>query len=324
MAVNVSGGTPPSGLAFTGSDPPSVARFNRKCNLIGSGLEILAFPNPAAGMVANCIADGGGMKAGTTYVFDGQLWQPRSMVRHTHVQDLDEDGGPLSEIIMKNVAHLCWVNKSVVTDVDFLPALSGEASITFDSNVSWGVIFSTGPTTSGMANGHHSPGPAVDLGLARSKFVWAGFMTDNKMVGARVGCGMESLYEQIDSWDKYGMEMCDSIGQPRNWDLVCANSTARTAVTTSENVQVSDNFRGYIMMQLPALYVKLFMSKMDGTQTLLATKTTNVPNGQTVGNQHRTCQFGIITYENTDKQLGLLGFQLVAQFGDPRWETIIE
>lgn len=290
----------------------SPARFNRKTNTHLTGAEIAALSPTYPNQKVVCTATGSGFTVDTEYLRNSAntAWIGGSGGVHLHDASTDAAGGLLSDILYANTAKVLWEHIPTPTAGQFkVEASSGTASDA--TNIAHLTL------NSGAANGNWVHVSRVGVGVSFAspqRFLARLFVSHNVNVTARVGVCAERVEATGDSIRKYGLEVCDSAGTPRNWDVFTADGTTRTATVSTEDVaQVSA--RAYRLDFAVATNVKFFV---NGSGTANVTKSTNVPaSGTVVGS--RNIGAGIRNNTTVARTMSLSGMAFVGVPATTAW-----
>jgi hypothetical protein len=291
----------------------SQAKMNLKCNLVGTGDQILA-KSPGSlqvGMIASVTADsaGGSLKAGI-HKWDGTSWVSPQGGIHTHASA--SDGGSFQNMLLSAIQNIWFANHESVTVDMFKTTGTGATYSNVVSDTNTYVEISTGTTTDNAGNLRY--GGLIYTFTQPSAFVTrvqlASATTNSQ---ARVGMNMEGADYITDNKPKYGFEGCASCNSS-SMSIVSADGTNRSKNTTStDNYSVIGN---YMMKLDPGINVKY--RKENGT---IITKTGNIPSTGICDRSNAWITGIQVTGGGATKSLRLAGFKAIATIGET-WPTI--
>lgn len=258
-----------------------------------------------------CTLTEAGFTVDTAYLRNtaNTAWIGLSGGKHLHDADTEKAGGFLSDVFVANINKAFLINCLNPSAGDFHKETANGATIA-DDPTGGRVAFSTG-TTNGAYG--HAGKSGVKLSFDKnSKFMIKAYATANVFLSARMGVAMENVNASPDNLRKYGIEVCDSAGTPRNYDVISADGTNRSALATTEDTSQSSP-KAYVLEYTVAQDVKFYANGV-----LRVTKTTNVPaNSRSSGIYNVGA--GIKTNNATGKNLYLYGIALAGVVNDDVW-----
>jgi hypothetical protein len=298
---------------------PSPSRLTRmtKISLPGAGggtnksLSTLTptYPN----MMVTCTDSGGGFVKDQTYIrsSDNTKWIGIAGGTHLHNTDTESGGGLLTDIMMANQTKIFQIHKINPVATDF--SKEGSSSATATDIISAGRLDLTTGTTTGnwvhMSNG----GVRLSYGF-ESRFLFKGnveYAGTNSNLTSYIGVGVAAVNSSTNQL-QYGIQVCDSAGIERNWEMVQANGTTKGVVATTERVNQGSP-RGYKLKYTPGFGTQFWVNgvlNQTNTQAVVAS-------GINLG--VRNISFGIRTNNSTTKTLHVYGVSLFGTIGDQQW-----
>lgn len=300
-----------SGGYFALEDFFSPARFNRKTNTHLTGSQIASLNPTYPNQLVVCTLTEAGFTADTAYLRNtaNTAWIGLTAGRHKHDADNETSGGLFSDILHANVNKAFWINCINPAAGEFQKETANGGSIA-DEPTAGRIGITTGTTNGGYG---HLGKSGVKMNFARnSKFMFKGYATVNTFLSVRLGVAMENVNSGLDVLRKYGLEACDSAGVARNYDVISADGTTRSAVASTEDVSQS-SAKAYVLEHVTAQDVKFYSNNV-----LMVTKTTNVPASSRTGGIYNAGA-GIKTNNVSTKNLYLYGIALAGAVSDEVW-----
>ena len=310
----------PGGLV-AGGGLPSPAVFNLKLNIIGTGTAIAAISSGSLldGMLASCTADGGGLSGGIVYQRLGGSWIPVSMTQHDHSADTPAAGGRYLEVILNGGKEVVDFNIINATHNQFMLGGFWSSTGTPVTDINDTGVDALAPfvqISSSAVSGSWAQGYCTFKTIAMNDKVtiWMALSaTDGSHLVIRHGFNIESpLQSPVTTGAELGIEACDSAGTQKNYDFVSITAGTRVPTTVSSSLAAvqQSSFRGYRIEHLPAIPV----SKLFIDNTLVSTKTTNVPNG---ADSAYVFSSGILSNNTTAKYIRFIGARIIGMAKNP-------
>lgn len=287
-----------SGDYFVPEDFFSPARFNRKVITHLTGAQIAALSPTYPNQLVVCSATGSGFVLDQMYRRNtaNTAWISGGEGAHDHSAQTDAAGGLFSNILLGNLAKVIWEPVTSPTVGQF----NTEASVGQANDTATGGV----TLTTGAVNGQwvHISRGGVGLSFAsRQIFIIRLTNSANTFLTSRLGV----YAERVDATGtatpaKYGLEVCDSAGTARTWDVFSADGTARSVLGSSADVTAA-SATAYKLDYTPGTNVRLYVNGFLNT-----TKSTNVPasGSSTAG---RTIGAGVKTNNATGKTMVVSG-----------------
>lgn len=289
----------------------SAARLNQKTRSMLTGAQIAALSPTYPGEEVFCTSTGSGFTIDTTYTRNSanNAWITSSVGKHKHDADVDSAGGLYSDILLGNFGKYMLYHNPNPSIGEFHQDTASGGTLSNDFTLGR-INFSTGTTSGAYAQlGKH--GVPVSFASA-SKFKFMGYCTVNTQVSVRMGVAMETVYATTTTTRKYGIEGCDSAGTARNYEVICANGSVRSNVTSSQDMaRSSDDV--YHLEFTPGVNVKFYVDGIINT-----TNSSNIPNsGASSGVLN--VGMGVRTNNTSSKNLFMRGISFVGLPGDSTW-----
>src|ERR1041385_2503279 len=220
----------PSGDEIKADEYPSPQRLNRKMNWVGTAEEAAVINRTYPGMdifITTNDSAIAGFSPNTAYRRNATdtAWIVDTAGKHTHSQDTETAGGLLSDILLANAEKILWINHMSMVPGKFSQKLTLSGTITPDQSTGK-ILLSTG-TTNGATSGVIEGGVRMDWARP-CKFKVKGYLDANTYTTCRIGVGIENVADANQTTSMFGIEICDIVGTPRNWDLVSAANGVRS------------------------------------------------------------------------------------------------
>lgn len=267
-------------------------------------------------MIVTCTETGGSFIKDVTYKrnTDNTQWITISGGKHLHDADTDPAGGLLSDIMIANQLKLFTLPdlQNAVLGNFFK---EGTATTTDEVDTTLGnrIKIDTGATTG--TYGHISRG-GVKLSFANiSQFIFKGNVAYSSGTGnltSYIGVGVASVNDSTNQL-QYGIQVCDSSGTDRNWEMVNGNGTTKGVQATTEAVKQNSGPRAYRLLYTPGQNTKFWTNNtLQGTNS-----NAMVATGSSSG--IRNVSIGIKTNTTTARQLYCYGVSIIGVASDTLW-----
>lgn len=281
--------------------------FNAKTRSMLTGIEIFNLAPTYAGQGVFCTEDGEGFIRNHRYTRDADNtnWIDEGVIVHRHTSELDEDGGSLQMMFIENDRFL-RVFPIGMTNEQFHQITQGTGSTI---NQPAGLELNTGAT----ANGHIDlsvNGMIISISDIVAIFMHYWALHGSRMV-VKWGIGLNLIAEAESVTPRFGLEACDNVGTPKNFNQISADNNFWSGEATSVPVSAgeTDGQRGLRMEYEPATGVRFYYSSFYTNTRTVRLKTSNVPTGGRWGN--RAYKWGWTNTENAEKRLNIYQIQLV-------------
>lgn len=251
----------------------SPQRFNAKSRTAGTAEYILAASPKFPGQQFRCILEGSeALQIDRTYSVssDGDSLLPETGIKHYHNDDTDEAGGLFRDILFYNWGDFILINPIMKTDNFFTEVSNGAVF----NNVQDGIQLVTN-SGSGAYGNASIPGPNLSFGAWSMSTIRGGFVSGTRMT-LKWGLRMEQVNVDPGGLRRAGLEACDTVGTPRNFNVVSADGNTWTSTPTLEPVAQSGS-RGYRIFLEPGFYVTFHAKSWDNESELITLKTNNIP-----------------------------------------------
>jgi hypothetical protein len=270
------------------------------------------YPN----MLVTCNETGGGFIKDVTYKrnSDNTQWITISGGKHLHDVDTDPAGGLLTDILLANQLKVFNLPDLLNPSVSNM-FKEGTATMTDEVDTTTGnrMKIDTGASTG--TYGHLSRG-GTKLSFGNiSQFVFKGNVAYSTGLGnltSYIGVGLASVNDSTNQL-QYGIQVCDSSGTDRNWEMVNGNGTTKGVQSTTEAVKQNAGPRGYRLLYTPGQNTKFWVNNsLQGTNT-----NAMVASGSSSG--VRNISIGLKTNTTTARQLYCYGISLIGVASDTVW-----
>jgi hypothetical protein len=270
-------------------------------------------------MLVTCEQTGGTFIKDVTYKrnSDNTNWITISGGKHLHDLDTDPAGGLISDILMANQLKLFNLNDNMNANVNnFFKEGTATAANEIDTALGNRIKIDTGASTG--TYGHLSRG-GVKLSFASpSQFQFKGNVAyptsgGDGNVTAYIGVGLASVNDTTNQL-QYGIQVCDSSGTDRNWEMVNGNGSSKGVSTSpTEPVKQTAGPRSYKLHYTPGQNTRFWVNNsLQGTNTSAV-----VASGSTTG--IRNISIGIRTNTSISRQLYCYGVSLIGVASDTLW-----
>jgi hypothetical protein len=266
-------------------------------------------------MLVTCEETGGGFIKDVTYKrnSDNTQWITISGGKHLHNLDDDPSGGLFTDILVANQLKTYYLPDLINPSVNNMykeGTATAVDEIAVDGNR---MKIDTGATTGTW--GHLSRG-GVRLSMGHiSQFVFKGnvaYTTGAGNVTSYIGVGLASVNDSTNQL-QYGIQVCDSSGTDRSWEMVNGNGTTKGVQTSTESVKQNAGARAYKLLYTPGQNTKFWTNNtLQGTNS-----NAMVAAGSTTG--VRNVSIGIKTNTNISRQLYCYGLSLTGVAADTLW-----
>lgn len=266
-------------------------------------------------MLVTCEESGGIFVKDVTYKrnTDNTQWITISGGKHLHNLDTDPAGGLLTDILMANQLKTYYMPALLNATVNNFTK-EGTATMVDEIDVTGNRIkIDTGASTATF--GHLSRG-GVKLSFGQpSQFVFKGNVAYTSGVGnltSYIGCGVAAVNDSTNAI-QYGIQVCDSSGTDRNWEMVNGNGTIKGTQPSNAAVKQNAGPRSYRMLYTPGSKTEFWdNNSLQGTNTQAVVAT-----GANTG--IRNVSIGLKTNTTTSRQLYCYGVSLIGTISDPLW-----
>jgi hypothetical protein len=268
------------------------------------------YPN----MAVVCTATGATFTKDQVYIrnSDNTQWLGGGGGKHYHDSDTDAAGGWFRDIVFNNLHQIYWENLINPRSTDFQKEGGGSISDTTPGRV----IFNA-PATAGTYVSGGRAGVPISF-VSKSKFLVRMNVDAANQLTARVGVNPERVDMAVggDVIQKYGLEVCDSAGNPQDWSIFAAAGSGSRATATMTNQSVAPgSVKAYRLIYTPGTDIK---SWVNGA--LSVTLTNGIPSGGTSGDAVRNIGVGIRANSNTARNLYLHGIAFVGAPTTATWQ----
>lgn len=274
----------------------------------------IATLNPIyANMIVTCTQSGGGFVKDQTYIrnTDNTNWIGLSGGVHLHDDITETSGGLFSNVLLYNQQKAYYYHNMSPVASEFRQEGSGTTS--YDSTA--GVLKLNTGTSQG--NWYNCSRSGVSLSFSQpSQFMFKGNVAfaDSTLgnVTSYIGVGVSAVNASPGTQLQYGLQVCDSAGIDRNWEVVNANGSTKVAEATTEPAK-SATAKGYRLRYTPGYGTQFWVNGIlrdINTQAFVASGSS--PSA-------RTISFGIKTNNTSEKSLYVYGVSLIGGVSDTQW-----
>jgi hypothetical protein len=294
------------GQLFTDGGGYSNAIFDAKTIVVMPGSYITAIPQSTRFGAAIALDATGGLLKNEMYWPNAErdALIPAHWA-HKHNSTNHSDGGSLREVILANwsVVHDSLLNP---LSTDFFTGVSGSGVVDNDPNY---LRVRTGGTANSWARIHKG---GANISFA-SKIAWRikCRVNDDTSCLVRFGIDMESIENNADNAEKFGMEGCDGDGP--QYRIVSANGIGRHKEPTPFNIEQLSLHDGYALIMEPGTTVTV--QDQDGTELA---SVNNIPS-TSQAYEPDAIKCGIKTTNTNEKILTIDAIEYAGLTNDTRW-----
>lgn len=267
------------------------------------------YPN----MIVTCTQTGGQFTKDQTYKrnSDNTAWVSLAGGIHLHDDSTEAAGGLYTDMLKANQSKAYFYHNLSPVAGDFRT----EGSVTADYSSSAGVLKL--PTGTQSGNYIHLSRSGVRLSFSHvSQFMFKGNLTyDSQANQGYVTCYMGVGVARVDSTTsqpQYGLQVCDSAGIERNWEIVNGNGTTKAIETTAELAR-SSSAKAYKLRYTPGAGTQFWVDgvlKDTNTQAVLASGSSQ---------PLRVISLGVKTNIGAERTLYVYGVSLTGVVNDLQW-----
>jgi len=266
-------------------------------------------------MLVTCTESGGIFVKDQTYKrnTDNTQWRGLSGGAHLHDASTEGAGGLYTDILLANQLKTYNISNTINPSSNNFTK-EGTATITDEPADTTGsrISINTGATTG--TYGHLSRGGVKMSFAAISQFQFKGYVAYTTGTGnltSYIGCGVASVNDTNNNL-QYGLQVCDSSGTDRTWELVNGNGTTKVVSPSTENVKQTTP-RGYKLIYTPGQNSRFWTNNSLSSTNSSAM----VASGSNTG--IRNISMGVKTNTTSARTLYCYGVSLIGTVNDTLW-----